>query len=192
VPDAPPSRRRTFGPVVVLGVAAGVLASVAGTQPWATAAGATAVDGSATYASSLALTADSGEVPAANALALVTLACWGVVLVTRGRFRRYVAALGLIAALGTVVAVVVAFGGAPDSVRSAFGDLGVAEADLDVTRTGWFWIGGTAAVVALAAWLAAVRFVGDWPEMGGRYDTPSDSPPEDLWKALDQGHDPTS
>jgi hypothetical protein len=177
---------------VVLGLTAGVLASVAGTQPWASAAGGTAADGSAAYTSSLAATADSGEVPAATALALVTLACWGVVLVTRGRFRQYVAALGLMAALGTVVAVVVAFDGAPDSVRSAYQDLGIAAAEVDVARTGWFWVGATAAVAGLVAWLAAVRWVRDWPEMGRRYDTPADSPPEDLWKAIDAGHDPTS
>ena len=37
---------------------------------------------------------DAGEMPLAAALGLVVLACWGVVLVTRGRVRRAVAVLG--------------------------------------------------------------------------------------------------
>jgi hypothetical protein len=51
---------------------------------------------------------------------------------------------------------------------------------------------------------AAVRLVPGWPEMGRRYDAPADAapqlaeqPPEeqenlDLWKAMDEGRDPTA
>jgi hypothetical protein len=62
----------------------------------------------------------------------------------------------------------------------------------DVGTTGWFWVGAVAAGLGVVAWVAAVRFVRGWPEMGRRYDTPADTPPTDLWKAMDQGHDPTS
>ena len=41
-----------------------------------------------------------GQMPLAGALGLVVLACWGVVLVSRGLPRRVVAWLGLVAALG--------------------------------------------------------------------------------------------
>ena len=56
------------------------------------------------------------------------------------------------------------------------------------------------AVVALAASAYAVRFVSSWPEMGSRYDAPSSRPESDdpsqmedvdLWRAIDQGRDPT-
>ena len=47
----------------------------------------------------------------------------------------------------------------------------MATADV-ASATGWFWIGAVAAVVSLAAWVAAVRYVRHWPEMGTRYDRP--------------------
>jgi Tryptophan-associated transmembrane protein (Trp_oprn_chp) len=48
-----------------------------------------------------------------------------------------------------------------------------------------------------------VAWTPDWPEMGTRYDAPGSAPPPpvappeeqsnlDLWKALDEGHDPTA
>lgn len=187
--EGPRPRRRTIAPVVLLGVLAGVVAAVAGTQPWFGGDGSRTSGGTG-FESGLTVTFDGADVPAVNALALLGLACWGVVLVTRGRFRQCVAVLGVLAAAGAVVAVVNAWLTVPDDLRASFEAM--AMADGDVSSTGWSWVGSTAAVVSLLAWVAAVRFVRDWPEMGGRYDTPSDSPPEDLWKAMDQGHDPTS
>src|SRR6478735_3753007 len=99
--DRGAGRRHTFGPVVLLGLASGALAAIAGNQR--------VVDGdgrSASRMSSLTLTFD-GHLPLVTALALVVLACWGVVLVTRGRVRRAVAALGAVAAVGVVVAAAV-------------------------------------------------------------------------------------
>ena len=187
--DAPVRRRRTFGPVVVVAAVAGIALAMAGTQPWfAPEAAGGAYDCEAPCVG-LSLD-DAGVVSSANALALVTLACLGVVLVARGRFRRVVAVIGLLASVAAVVAVAVAPVQVPDDVR-AFTEQYVATAP-EVGSTGWFWVGAVAAVVLLPAWLAAVRFVGGWPEMGRRYDTPADSPPQDLWKAMDQGHDPTS
>ncbi|MFC5178895.1 Trp biosynthesis-associated membrane protein [Nocardioides taihuensis] len=195
-----PARRRTFGPVLALGLASGVLAAVAGTKPWVAAGGATTqtLPGMPTVGDP-----GAGEMPVAFALALVVLACWGVVLVTRGRFRRAVAVLGAVAAAGLVAAVVVAWTTLPDQLRdsleaaSALGDPG---ADV-VSRTGWYAAAVVGAVGSLVATVLAVRLVPGWPEMGSRYDAPTGStvaapPPEDassldLWKAIDEGHDPT-
>ena len=59
---------------------------MAGNRDWVSWAG----EGQGDY-SMLGVTGDdSATVPLAGALALVVLACWGVVLVTRGRFRRIV------------------------------------------------------------------------------------------------------
>jgi uncharacterized membrane protein (TIGR02234 family) len=141
-------------------------------------------------------------VPAATALALVVLACWGVLLVTRGLARRIASVLGLLAALGLVATLVAGFGSAPDAVRDAYRDLGVA--DPDVTRTGWFWLAALGALLTVVTALLAVRLAPGWPEMGRRYDAPADAvPPEpaaepadrenlDLWKAMDEGRDPTA
>jgi len=57
-----------------------------------------------------------------------------------------------------------------------------------------------AAALAVAGAALAVRYVSSWPEMGSRYDAPTartevDDPARmedvDLWRALDQGRDPT-
>jgi uncharacterized membrane protein (TIGR02234 family) len=186
--------RRTFGAALGAGLGSAVLAAVAGRQPWA--------HGSAPGGlGELSTTVEAGKVPAASALSLVVLACWGVLLVTRGRVRRVVSGLAALAALGLVAAVVVGFSSAPDHVRSAYRDLGVAEPHAGLS--GWFWVAALAALLTLATTLAAFRLVPGWPEMGRRYDAPADAQPEpakapeeqenlDLWKAMDQGRDPTA
>lgn len=196
--------RRTFGPVVLLGVAAGALAAVAGSRPWL------AYD--ADVADPVGALAEAGRMPLAAALSLVVLACWGVLLVTRGRVRRAVAWLGLAAALGVTAAVV---GGLltlrddfPEPLASPHG--GAAGADPGWTL--WVWAAAAGALLSVAAAALAVRHVAHWPEMGSRYDAPADAgrpgpdrdgaaQPEtdtdtdtealDLWKAMDEGRDPT-
>lgn len=146
------------------------------------------------------------EFPLAGALALVTLACWGVLLVTRGIVRRVVAGLATLAALGVVV--VVAIGGfvqQDDAALDLGNRIGLGGAIVPVERTPWLWVALGTGVLAVAAGLGALRLVGSWPEMGTRYDAPTGStataapPPEnaadqtnlDLWKSLDEGTDPT-
>ncbi len=64
---------------------------------------------------------------------------------------------------------------------------------------------GTAALLILAAGLIALRHGSAWPAMSGRYERdggpraraarrPAAEPerPEELWKALDRGEDPTA
>lgn len=186
--------RRSFGTVVGAGLAAAVLAAVAGRQPWA--------HGSAPGGlGELSATVEAGKVPAASALSLVVLACWGVLLVTRGVVRRVVAVLAVLASLGLVVAVVVGHSTAPDRVRDAYHELGVDHPD--VSLGGWYWVAALASVLTLLTTLAAVRLVPSWPEMGRRYDAPTDAAPKpeaapedqenlDLWKAMDEGRDPTA
>ena len=195
-PKVGKSGRRTFGPLVLLGLAAGTVTAVAGNHMWVRAEG-----NRAGQVSSLALSVDSGKMPAATALALVVLASWGVVLVTRRRVRRAVAVLGALAALGTVVTVVVGWSSVDDALRADLASVGVA--DVATTHTGWFWAAAVGSVLSLVAGVLAVRLVPGWPEMGTRYDAPGSgdaSPvaePEEqsnleLWKAMDEGRDPTA
>lgn len=185
--------RRTFGPVVLVGALAGVAAAMAGTQPWFDGAGSRS-DATSGYASGLALTVDAADVPAVNALALVCLACWGVLLVSRGRFRRAVAVLGLLSALALGVAAVDAWLTVPDGLAADFEAMGISERD--VSSTGWAWIGIAAAVLGVLTWGVATVLVRHWPEMGSRYDAPRPAPAAasepDLWKVMDEGRDPTS
>jgi uncharacterized membrane protein (TIGR02234 family) len=184
-----PERRRWFGPAVLAGAAGTGVCALAGAKPWAEPdahAGSTLVDST------------GGRVPLATALALAGLACWGVVLVTRRTVRRLVAALGAVVAVALVATAVVGRSSALDSARRATVDLG--RTPVGAHTTGWWVVALVGAVVALCAAALAVRHVRDWPEMGSRFDAPAGArltrdPAEmedvDLWRAIDQGHDPT-
>jgi uncharacterized membrane protein (TIGR02234 family) len=181
--------RRWFGPAVLAGVAGTGICALAGGKPWAAPegrAGSTLVDKT------------GGHVPLAAALGLAGLACWGVLLVTRGRVRRVVAVLGGLVAIGLVATAVFGRSSALDSARHATVDLGRTPAGAHIT--GWWWIALVASVLALAASALAVRHAASWPEMGSRYDAPAGAPDSkdpaemegvELWRAIDQGRDPT-
>lgn len=198
----PQKARRLFAPVVLLGLAAGALAAVAGNKPWVTgSSGDVDTDADAASAMPSALSLDAvRESPLAAALALVVLACWGVLLVTRGRFRRAVAVLALIGSVGLVAVTVEAFWSLPRKLADALFEASGTDTAV-ATLTGWYVAAAIASVLCVATTLAAVVLVRGWPEMGSRYDAPaghatveSDAPTEniDIWKALDEGRDPTA
>ena len=112
--------------------------------------------------------------PLATALSLVVLACWGVLLVTRGVVRRVVAVLGLLAALGLVATVVAAVARLPDQrargdARESASSGDTLGTELDRVVLGRRRAGPAVRVVATAL---AVRWCPAWPEMGSRYDAP--------------------
>ncbi len=190
-----PEPRKTFGPVLLLGVGAGILSAVASSRTWIEYA-----DPDPQVLDPVVATGGAGQVPLATALSLVVLACWGVVLVTRRVVRRVVAVLGLLAAVGVAAVVVWAWFTLPDQQpEPAALASGIDSGDLSWTP--WFWAAAAAAVLSVVATALAVRWVRHWPEMGSRYDAPGaapadDPPPEDasnleLWKAMDEGRDPT-
>jgi len=196
VAEPRPERRRTFAPAVLVGLAAAGLVAVAGNQPWAKADDDQGGIGEQVAAVSVAV--GDAKAPLATALALVVLASWGVLLVTRDRFRRVVAWLAAVASAGLLAAVVAAVVAAPDVVADAYEPYGVT--DLGVHRTAWCWLAVAGAVLALGAAVVAVRDVRHWPQMGRRYDAPGSADDAgagersnlDLWKAMDEGRDPTT
>ena len=182
-----------LGPTVVLGLAGAGLATVSSAQVWATA-----------QASSPALRsveARGSEVaPLALPLALVALAAWGAVLVLRRRGRRVVAMVGLLAGLGVVATVVPKAHEAPDV---AVGLLSTSASEVSSDPTVWPWLAVTGAVLTALGFVVALREAGRWPEMSSRYDAPvgetraaTPAPEEatsaELWKAMDEGRDPTA
>lgn len=192
--------RRTFGPVVLLGLVGSGFAAVAGHRAML------AVPDD--YFKTIGLVGFTGqddsivEFPLAGALALVALACWGVLLVTRGVVRRIVAGIGALAALGILLVVVIGGFIQDDDAAADLGTrLGLGGQTAPLERTPWLWVVLASALVALLAAAAAIRYVGSWPEMGSRYDAPTgrtvvEAEPEeqtniDLWKSLDEGSDPT-
>lgn len=184
--------RRTFGPVLLVGLAAAGLTAVAAAKPWAELTGTAVVPHAV---------AESGRSPLAGALALVLLASWGVVLVTRGRVRRGVAVLGLLAALGVLACVITGALHMTDDLRNAVRASPHTGAAVAATRTGWLWVAGVGALLSVAATAAATLWAPAWPAMSQKYDAPGGAPekpvtPEsadnlDLWKSMDEGHDPT-
>ena len=190
--------RRTFAPVVLLGLASGALAAVAGTKQWAEVTGG-ASDEAVPMAA--AAYADAGQMPLAGALSLLVLAAWGVVLVTRGKVRRALAVVGVVASAGLLVTTVLGWWSTQDDVRQIFTSVGITS-DIETGMTGWFWAALAGAVLSLVATVLAVRYVAAWPAMGSRYDAPG-TPKErvvdpdeagdgELWRAIDEGQDPTA
>ncbi len=195
---APP--RRWFGPVVLVGLAGSGLATLAANRRWF------AYDETQGRAPLVGLTDTGGQVPLAAALGLVCLAAWGALLVTRGRLRRALALLAALAAAGLLAAWGWAWRALPDTLADEAASLGAPDTGTHVT--GWYALAGGGALLALLAAVAGVRLAPAWPEMGRRYDAPAAAGPStpaggpgddtegetsgrDLWRALDEGRDPT-
>jgi uncharacterized membrane protein (TIGR02234 family) len=197
------TRASRLGPTAVLGLAGAGLAAVSSAQGWARA--------EATVPAVRVVEARGSDVaPVALPLALVALAAWGAVLVLRRRGRRVVSAVGLLAALGVAAAVVVRLDDAAGTARQLVtGGAGRADVTADVTT--WPYLAVTGAALAALAFVVALRAAPGWPEMSSRYDAPAGDPaadpgagpaarsgsgsgvtPSELWKAMDEGRDPTA
>lgn len=197
--DAPEggAGRRTVAVALLLGALGATVVLLASGRVWAR--GSAAVGGG-----SLPLTADGRAVtglPAA--LAIVGLAALVAVFAVRGRGRLLVSALLALSGLGAALSAVAA----ADDRRALDERAAVATADtaarvVELSHTAWPYITAAGAALILLAGLLALRFGSGWPAMGGRYErdgsprrrTPAavdPDRPEDLWKALDRGEDPT-
>ncbi|PWI18977.1 TIGR02234 family membrane protein [Streptomyces sp. Act143] len=145
---------------------------------------------------------DVTGVPAA--LAIVGLAALVAVFAVRKVGRFAVAGLLALSGVGIVVAALL---GASDSsaldeqAASASGD---AAATVDgLSHTAWPYVAVAGGALILLAGLLALRYGRMWPAMSGRYErngepravrrTKAVDPerPEEMWKALDRGEDPT-
>lgn len=147
---------------------------------------------------------DVTGVPAA--LAVVGLAALVAVFAVRRAGRFAVAALLALSGAGTIAA---ALSGASDrgalneQAAQASGDTSATVESL--SHTAWPYVAVAGGVLLLVAGLLALRYGRLWPAMSGRYErggaqarprrkqAPAVDPdrPEDLWKALDRGEDPT-
>lgn len=191
-------RRRSLAIALFLGAAGTALALVAGGRPWSQAVTAAAQD-------SVPLTVHGRDVtgiPAA--LAVVALASLVAVFAVRRSGRVLVAAVMTLCGAAIVLTSVL---GAYDTAALEAGAAeatGLAGAGIrDVTQTVWPWVSAAAGVLLLLAGLLALRHGRHWPAMSGRYERPGQSAgptgrapadpdrPEEIWKALDRGEDPT-
>ncbi|MCP3817311.1 TIGR02234 family membrane protein [Streptomyces sp. A3M-1-3] len=192
------SSRRSVGPALLLGAVGAAVVLLASGQTWAE--GTAAVGGG-----TLSLDVDGRDVTGVPAaLAIVGLAALVAVFAVRRAGRVLVAALLALSGAGAALA---AFLGASDSdalneeaARIAADSAATVDA---VSHTAWPFVSAAGGLLILLAGLLALRYGANWPAMSGRYERDG-SPrvrktrsavdperPEELWKALDRGEDPT-
>lgn len=191
------SSRRSLAAALLLGAVGATVVLLASGQVWAE--GTAAVAGG-----TLPLDAEGGDVTGVpTALAIVGLAALVAVFAVRSAGRFLVAALLALTGAGAAIA---AYVGASDSAAlnaEAAKATGDTAATVDaLTHTAWPYATVAGSLLILLAGLLALRYGRSWPAMSGRYERdgtprPRKAPvvdperPEDLWKALDRGEDPT-
>ncbi|MEU1052394.1 TIGR02234 family membrane protein [Streptomyces sp. NPDC005876] len=197
---ARPSRagRRSLAVALLSGALGAAVALLATRQRWS--------EGTATVAGGdFPLTAQGSDVTGVPAaLAIVGLAALVAVFAVRRAGRFAVAALLALCGVGIVVAALLGAsdGSALDEKAArAAGDTSATVHAL--SHTAWPYVAAAGGALILLAGLLALRYGRLWPAMSGRYERsgaprprraarPADPDrPEDLWKALDRGEDPT-
>ncbi|MEU9123854.1 TIGR02234 family membrane protein [Streptomyces sp. NPDC048506] len=148
--------------------------------------------------------ADVTGVP--GALAVVGLAALVAVFAVRRAGRTAVASLLTLSGAGIVVAAVLGNADTSALREKAATAVGLTGADVHhVTHTGWPWVAAAGGVLLLIAGLLALFRGRHWPAMSGRYErtpgrargprrapaAPDLDRPEEIWKSLDRGEDPT-
>ncbi|MFI5807115.1 TIGR02234 family membrane protein [Streptomyces sp. NPDC051561] len=197
-----PSRgggRRSLAAALLLGALGATVVLIASGQIWASGTATVAGIGAKT------LDADGQSITGAPAaLAIVGLAALVAIFAVRRAGRVLVSALLALSGAGAVAAALIGAGdhaALDEQAAKLSGDL--AATVTDITRTGWPYVTAFGGLLLLVAGLLALRFGGKWPGMGGRYEReggprartrrPADPErPEELWKALDRGEDPTA
>ncbi|MFB7995506.1 TIGR02234 family membrane protein [Streptomyces sp. NPDC056002] len=190
--------RRSLAAALLFGAVGAAVALLASRQEWAS--------GSATVpGGSFPLTAKGSDVTGVPAaLAIVGLAALVAVFAVRRAGRTLVAGLLALSGAGAVVAAVLGAGDSAALDEKAAQVSGNTAATIDsLGHTVWPYVGAAGGALILLAGLLALRYGRSWPSMGGRYErdgTPrprkaarpvDPERPEELWKALDRGEDPT-
>lgn len=198
-PETGPERsgRRSLALALTSGALGAALVLLATRQRWSE--GTASVAGGA-----FPLTAKGSDVTGVPAaLAIVGLAALVAIFAVRRKGRAAVSAVLLLSGAGTVAA---ALSGASDTsalderAAKVSGDASATVASL--SHTAWPYAAAAGGVLLLLAGLLALRYGRLWPGMSGRYERdgtprPRKAPkvdpdrPEDIWKALDRGEDPT-
>ncbi|MDB1088623.1 TIGR02234 family membrane protein [Streptomyces sp. ACA25] len=192
---SPRASRRALGLALLCGAFGAAAVLIAAGQTWAEGT-ATATGGE------LRVTADGSAVSGLpSALALVGLAALVAVFAVRRTGRRVVAAVLALSGAGILAAALRDLGDTAALEHRAAEATGLASAAVTgVSHTGWPWVSALGGVLLLCAGLLALVYGRHWPAMSSRYERAerraprggSDpDKPEDLWKALDRGEDPT-
>ncbi len=191
--------RRSLAVALLSGALGAAVALLATRQQWS--------QGTATVAGgSFPLTATGSDVTGVPAsLAIVGLAALVAVFAVRRAGRFLVAALLALSGAGTIAAALLGVGDSSALDEQAAKASGDTSATVDaLSHTAWPYVAVAGGALLLLAGLLALRYGRQWPAMSGRYErsgaprprrqAPAVDPdrPEDIWKALDRGEDPTS
>lgn len=187
--------RRLYAPVVLGTLAAGGLAFFAASRSWAHIRVAT--DG---------LPSDSVDVsgtdaqPLVSALAVVIVTAALAVLASSPRVRRVVG--GFTVLIAVVGAAIVLLGGSSldnavdRAVEASPAYTGTGDPDFSTSL--WKYVTALGFVIAAVLGGITARLGATWPTMSSRYEAPAARPavtePQsdaEMWKALDEGRDPT-
>lgn len=188
--------RRLYGPSVLGAMATGGLTLLASSRTWAH----TKVEASGVPTASIDVSG-SDAVALVPALALVIVAAALAVLAASLRIRRVVGMLIVVVAVIGIVVVLRAGGSLESAVDTAVKDspafIGSNAPDA-VAHSAWRWVAAVGFVLSALVGAVIIRFAGAWPTMGRKYDAPKAHTPKeeieseaDIWKALDDGKDPT-
>ncbi|MEU1282596.1 TIGR02234 family membrane protein [Streptomyces sp. NPDC005805] len=199
-PAEPTARRgrRSLAAALLLGAAGATVVLLAAGRIWAE--GTASVGGG-----TVALEAKGGDVTGVpTALAIVGLAALVAVFAVRRRSRLIVSGLLALSGAGAVTAALLGVSDRAALDEKAGRTTGDAAATVDaLTHTVWPYVTAAGGLLILLAGVLALRYGASWPTMSGRYErdgTPrrrtappvvDPDRPEDLWKALDRGEDPT-
>ncbi|MFD7878390.1 TIGR02234 family membrane protein [Streptomyces sp. NPDC059766] len=192
------SGRRSLAVALLSGALGAAVALLATRQRWS--------QGTATVAGGdFPLTAKGSDVTGVPAaLAIVGLAALVAVFAVRRTGRRLVSGLLALSGAGIVAAALLGASDASaldEKAAQASGDTSAVVAAF--THTAWPYVAAAGGALILLAGLLALRYGPLWPVMSGRYErngkprarraAPAVDPdrPEDIWKALDRGEDPT-
>ena len=188
--------RRLYGPIVLGTLAAGGLAFFALGRTWASSN----VVAEGLTADRVAATGTDAH-PLGAALAVVVVASSLAILAASRRVRQTVGGFtALVALVG--IWVIVFNGDAPDGAITAAVEKSPAFTGSNhpdaLQETAWSYVALAGFVVAALLGALTMRFAPSWPTMGSRYDAPpvrssaqQTQDDNDMWKALDEGRDPT-
>ncbi|MFD3500252.1 TIGR02234 family membrane protein [Streptomyces sp. NPDC058676] len=190
--------RRSLAVALLSGALGAAVVLLATRQQWS--------QGTATVAGgSFPLTATGSDVTGVPAsLAIVGLAALVAVFAVRRAGRFLVAALLALSGAGTIAAALLGVDDSSALDEQAAKASGDTSATVDaLSHTAWPYVAAVGGALLLLAGLLALRYGRRWPAMSGRYErsgtprprrqAPAVDPdrPEDIWKALDRGEDPT-
>jgi uncharacterized membrane protein (TIGR02234 family) len=190
--------RRSLALALLCGALGAAVALLATRQRWS--------EGTATVAGgAFPLTAKGSDVTGVPAsLAIVGLAALVAVFAVRRAGRLLVSALLALSGAGIVAASLLGVSDSSALDEQAAQAAGDTSATVDaLSHTAWPYVGAVGGALLLVAGLLALRYGRNWPAMSGRYErdgapkprrravTVDPDRPEDIWKALDRGEDPT-